>query len=147
MLQPGRAPARDRGRNEPPSEQHREYSRSARGPGIEDVDESSPGMQRLRAEESAQNTEAFDAFVWVTATGDRFARLPHRGRVRALAFLPDGVRLVTACEDGDATVWSVGDGQRLASFTHSGRVGSSRRRLTVPACSPSRTSSQRASVV
>jgi WD40 repeat protein len=101
-------------------EWQREVVRSARGPSLEDVDEDTPGMRRLSAEGDHRNTDAFEAFVWDSASGELLARLPHRGRVRGLAFLPDGVRLMTACEDGDATVWSVHDGQRLASFGHSG---------------------------
>jgi WD40 repeat protein len=101
-------------------ERHREYTRSARGPNLEDVDEYSRGMQRLRAESDGRNTEAFDAFVWVAATGERCARLRHRGRVRAMAFLPDGAGLVTACDDGEARVWSVEDGQQPISLPHPG---------------------------
>jgi WD40 repeat protein len=50
--------------------------------------------------------------LWDTATGREVAALKgHRGEVYAVAFSPDGRRLVTAAADGTARVWATGLGE------------------------------------
>jgi len=102
-------------------EQQREYVRSARGPSLEDIAEYTLGMSRLREEEAGRNRDAFDAFVWDLGGSRQLVRLPHRGRVRAMTFLPDG-SLFTACQSGEGTIWSASSGQQLAVLTHPGPV-------------------------
>ncbi len=103
-------------------EQNREWSRSADGPSLEDVDEYSDGIRRLAQERESGQAEAFAAFVWETDAGRELVRLPHGGRVLALAFTPDGENLATASDDGQATIWSVPSGRRITSFSHPGPV-------------------------
>jgi WD40 repeat protein/serine/threonine protein kinase len=50
--------------------------------------------------------------LWDARTGEPSATLHHAGTVRALAFSPDGSRLVSACDGGDRLqVWDVATGQ------------------------------------
>lgn len=102
-------------------EQQREVVRSARGPSVEDLDEYTLGMSRLRQEQAGRNRDAFVALVWDLGGRRQLVRLPHRGRVRAMTFLPDG-SLFTACETGEGTIWSASSGQQLAVLTHPGPV-------------------------
>ncbi len=62
--------------------------------------------------------------VWDWQAGKRQASLDgHRERILALAFSPDGTKLVSAC--GSVKVWDVGTHRELASLTnHSSWVGS-----------------------
>jgi WD40 repeat protein/predicted Ser/Thr protein kinase len=57
--------------------------------------------------------------LWDAATGEECATLPHRGIVAALAFTPDGTRLVSGGDlNGQLLVWDVATGQiqgRVAS--------------------------------
>src|SRR5262249_34066690 len=57
--------------------------------------------------------------LWDAATGETCATLPHPGIVAALAFTPDGTRLVSGGDlDGELLVWNVTTGQiqnRVAS--------------------------------
>jgi WD40 repeat protein/predicted Ser/Thr protein kinase len=57
--------------------------------------------------------------LWDAATGEACATLPHPGIVAALAFTPDGTRLVSGGNlDGELLVWDVSTGQvhgRVAS--------------------------------
>ena len=87
-------------------EQSREYATSARGPNLEDVDERSLGMSRLRAELEGRDSTAFEARVWDISSGELRASLPHADRVRALAFASRGRELITACEDGTVRLWT-----------------------------------------
>jgi WD40 repeat protein/serine/threonine protein kinase len=48
--------------------------------------------------------------LWEAQTGEPCACLRQAGRVRALAFSPDGTRLVTACDDQGLQVWDVATG-------------------------------------
>jgi WD40 repeat protein/serine/threonine protein kinase len=49
--------------------------------------------------------------------------LTHRDAARALAFSPDGRRLLTACADGTAQLWDIATGARLAvAMKHRGTV-------------------------
>ncbi len=54
--------------------------------------------------------------------------LSHRDVVHAVAFSPDGRRLLTACADGTAQLWDVATGARLA-VADEARGGRPRRRL------------------
>jgi WD40 repeat protein/tetratricopeptide (TPR) repeat protein len=44
-------------------------------------------------------------------------RLPHHGKVRAVAFSPDGSQLATTGEDGTIGVWEVASGRRVLTLT------------------------------
>jgi eukaryotic-like serine/threonine-protein kinase len=50
--------------------------------------------------------------LWDAATGEECAKLPHPGVVRALAFTPDGTRLVSGGDlNGELLVWDVSTAQ------------------------------------
>jgi WD40 repeat protein len=107
-------------------EQGKEWARSAKGPSLEDVDEYTIGMQRLRDEDGSSDAEVFSAILWDTTNGSDLFHLKHSGRVRSLEFSPDGERLVTGGEDGKVTIWSVTDGNQVAQLSHSGPVSFTR---------------------
>jgi WD40 repeat protein/predicted Ser/Thr protein kinase len=65
--------------------------------------------------------------LWDAATGEVFAKLPHPdpGIVRALAFTPDGARLVSGGDfGGELRVWDLSNGRILRRVASAGRVES-----------------------
>jgi WD40 repeat protein len=61
--------------------------------------------------------------VFDTATGKELFSIPHPGSIGHGAFLPDGQRFLTACDDGVLYLWDVRNGQKLHSFKgHKGGV-------------------------
>src|SRR4029077_17272968 len=65
-----------------------------------------------------------DGKVWDTQTGRETLTLTgHTGRVRSVAFSPDGRRLVSAAADRTVKVWDAQTGQELLTFKgHAGPV-------------------------
>jgi WD40 repeat protein/serine/threonine protein kinase len=61
--------------------------------------------------------------LWDAATGEVFARLPHGGIVLALAFTPDGARLVSGGDfGGELLVWDLSNGRILRRVASAERV-------------------------
>lgn len=63
------------------------------------------------------------ARLWDAVTGESRAILPHPGRLRSLAFSPDGTRLYTGCDQGESLqVWDVATAQRRKDFKGPGGI-------------------------
>lgn len=66
--------------------------------------------QHIREEDNA-------LMVWDATTGKRLATLPgHRNVVRAVAYSPDGARIISGSDDWTVRVWDAADGTQLADF-------------------------------
>ncbi len=52
------------------------------------------------------------------------ARLDHNGWVYAVAFSPDGTKVLTGSDDSTARIWDVSSGQELHKLAHEGSVSS-----------------------
>ncbi len=62
------------------------------------------------------------ARLWDAATGKELGRLVHENSVKAAAFSPDGVKIVTASDDKTARLWDAKTGEELARLVHQNSV-------------------------
>jgi DNA-binding beta-propeller fold protein YncE len=58
------------------------------------------------------------AQLWDVATSKRLLSFPHDGRVRSVAFSPDGSKLLTAGDDAVARIWDAATGERTLERKH-----------------------------
>jgi hypothetical protein len=67
---------------------------------------------------------SLEARIWDTARGEALRTLAgHTSTIRALAFSPDGKRLITAGDDGTARIWDVESGEQQQILRgHSGAI-------------------------
>ncbi len=68
------------------------------------------------------NARGATVLVGDVTTGRELARLKENGRISAVAFNPDGTRIVTASDDKTARVWDAATGKELARVEHDGSV-------------------------
>jgi WD40 repeat protein len=81
-------------------------------------DATSEGIRQhvLRLEMSAVNAIDSAWRNWTSAWGERVVLAGHAGPVLAVAFSPDGTRVLTGCGDGTARLWEVATGKPVATL-------------------------------
>ena len=62
------------------------------------------------------------AQIWDVVSGQEIYKLPHDGSVHAVAFSPDGNRILTGSSDHTAHIWDVVSGQEIYKLTHDGSM-------------------------
>ena len=72
--------------------------------------------------------------IWDARTGQQLQQLTgHAGRVRSVAFAPDGATLASSGGDGSVRIWDARTGEQLHQLTgHTGRCGRWPLPLTAP---------------
>jgi hypothetical protein len=84
-------------------------------------DETSKGIRQrvLRPEMSAVNALDGAWRNWSSGWGERTVLHGHTGPVRAVAFSPDGTRVLTGSEDNTAGLWDTGTGKAVTTLAGS----------------------------